>query len=45
MSKKTLISQEMVEQATWRCFIDYYARLYFVFDMAYDWLYATFLAR
>ena len=35
----------MVEQATWRCFIDYDARLYFVFDMAHDWLSATFLAR
>ena len=34
----------MVEQATWRCFIDYDARFYFVFDMAHDWLYATLLA-
>ena len=35
----------MVEQATRRCFIDYDARLCSVFEMAHDWLYATFLAR
>ena len=45
MSKKKLTSQEMVEQATWRCFIDYNTRMYFVFDMAHNWLYATLLAH